>query len=100
MVLTHLTLFSFFNGASRSDAPPPPPVVDQPGGGSSRRKKRGRVIRFSDLDERERQEALAAIPVRPFTEIEQAAVNLSEAEGEDETEDDELILMALMRVFH
>ena len=72
-------------------------VVPEPvrHGGTSRR--RGRVLRWSELDEYERREALAALPVRPFTPLEQAAVVLSEA-SETEQEDDEILLMALMRI--
>ncbi len=63
------------------------------------RKRKSKVIRFSDLDAIERQEALMAIPVKPFTPIEQAAVNLAEAR-DDEIEDDEIILLALTRILH
>ena len=74
------------------------PVISTPrGGGTS--KRRGRVIRFSDLTERERIEALKDIQVRPFTPIEQAAANLAVA-SEDDADDDEAILLALMRILH
>lgn len=81
---------------------PTPSPTSVPGGSSKRDKKRKRVIHFSDLDERERIEALAQIPVKPFEPIEQAAVNLSEARGEEETEDDEdeLTSMIILRMYH
>ena len=67
-------------------------------GGGGKRRRRGKTIRFSDLDERERIEALASIPVRPYTPLEQAAVNLGEAD-ESEMEEDEAILKALATLF-
>lgn len=73
--------------------------TEAPGGGTSSRRKKRRVIRLSDLDERERQEALASIPVRPFDDIERAAAELAEAD-EEEQEEDELILMAITRLYH
>ena len=69
------------------------------GGGTSRKRKKGRVIRWSDLDERERIEALAAIQTKPFTPLEQAAINLGESDEEDQ-DDDALILAAAMRTLH
>ncbi len=69
------------------------------GGGTSKRRKKGKVIRWSDLDERERIEALAAITVKPFSPIEQAAVNLGNAD-EDEIDEDDAILIALTTRLH
>lgn len=86
------------DGAARAYQGNSGAVIAQPAGGTSKR-RRNKVIRFSDLDERERIEALAAIEVRPFTPLEQAAVDLGE-DPEDEQRDDELILMALMRIWH
>lgn len=76
-------------------------VSGEPASGVDTRKKKRRTIRFSDLDARERLEAKQEIvaALAPLAPIEQAAVNLSEARGE-ETEDDELILMALTRFYH
>lgn len=76
-----------------------PVAVPEPtGGGTSKRKRRKYdVIHFSDLDERERREALARIPVKPFTPLEQAGYDIEMGEYD---EDDEIILMALMRILH
>ncbi len=83
-----------------ADTPvPPTPDVTPTGGGGGKRKKRGRVIRFSDLDERERIEALAAVKVKSFSPIERAAVNLGEAD-EDDQDDDAILLAAAMRIWH
>ena len=92
MILTHLALFSFFNGAGG------PAVIVVTGGGGKRKRKR-KVIRYSELDEYERAEALRAIAVKPFTPIEQAAANIVDA-PEDEQEDDILILAAISRILH
>ena len=75
-------------------------VVTTPSqGGGTSKKKHGRVIRYSDLDAREREEALREIPVRPFTPIEAAAAKLALAHDEN-AEDDEIILLALIRTLH
>lgn len=75
----------------------PPETI---GGGTSKRdlKRRKKLpLRWSDMDAIEREEAMRAIPVRPFTPIEQAAANLADA-SDDEAEDDEIILLAAIRV--
>ena len=94
-MLPILIAFKFFKGASEVVS-----VSYQPAGGTSKRKRRrATVIRFSDLDERERREALAAIPVKPFTPLEAAAVALAE-DHDQEAEDDEITLSVLMRILH
>lgn len=79
--------------------PPAPTPTEVPGGGTSKRDKRlakrKRVIRFSDLDERERIEALKALPVRPAP-IAPDPIPFDELPDED----DELFMLVLMRLLH
>lgn len=79
---------------------PIPPVVAPTGGGGKRKRKHGRVIKWSDLDERERIEALAAIPVKPFDKIERAAVALGNADEEDIDNDDAILMAVVTRLLH
>lgn len=60
-------------------------------GGGTSKKKKTKLIRFSDLDARERIEALKTIPVKPF--ISQDVIII-------EDDDDEILLMALTRILH
>jgi len=93
--------------------PPVVPEVTTGGGTSKRDRQRKRVIRFSELDERQRREALAtalaAIAVRPFTPLEDAANTVAYSGGplwdaenlaNQNQEDDILILLTLARILH
>ena len=96
MILTQLILFSFFNGALSSDVTPAPaaPTTQQAGGTSKKKKKFKKVIRLSDLDERERleaaQELIAIVPAAPRQLYEEVEVD----------DDDELIALVLSKVLH
>lgn len=96
MVLTHLVLFSFFNGAGTAAAQAAAAV---PGGVANfawlkPKRKKGKVLRYSDFESQEAYaQALAAAAV-PLARVTEAGT----VEGGDELEDDELLLMAVSRI--
>lgn len=87
MILTHLTLFSFFNGASPSAKPPPPPTTQQPSGGYYEPPKRRRTkediradrIRFGVLQEPKAVEAVQEV-VQTVIEAQGTKLALKEPE--------------------
>lgn len=95
MVLTHLVLFSFFNGAGT--AATPVVVTEVPGGSSKRRRKqkqgeKPRVIRWSDFaTQEERAQALAQA-------LAQSSVPLSapQEEFDDIADEDDALIHALL----
>jgi Asp-tRNA(Asn)/Glu-tRNA(Gln) amidotransferase A subunit family amidase len=100
VVTTHLVFFSFFNGASVGGGVPAPVVVEAVPGGSSRRKK-PRIIRYSDFESREQYEKELRKAVQ--TEVEVLATKLAETSisiEEDDFDDDDALLKALIVVLH
>ena len=87
-------VFTEFTTASATVA-----TTDTGGGGNRKRRKRGHTIHFSDLNERERIEALSKIRVKPFTRIEALAIEVGDAE-EDAAEEDEILSAIVIKVLH
>lgn len=69
MILTHLVMFSFFNGATASDAPAPTPTVTVQVGGIGRKRKHSETVVY---EEREKAPDLSTFEYVPPAVVSQA----------------------------
>ena len=96
-------------GYGSGSTPPPTPTVDTGGAGNEdwlkvnapRRKKKSKstVIRFSDFDSQEAYAAALAEAAMPVAAVSDAPI-VTATQDDDDFEDDDEILFAIMRMYH